>query len=71
MSDPFQSLCLCPQPPDLMTSAFGPFVVQGCATLAELGEQLGVQERDAVLIDLALAGGVDKLVHWSGLPRAV
>jgi diguanylate cyclase (GGDEF)-like protein len=71
MSDPFQILCFSARPPDLVTSAFGPFVVQGCTTLTELADQLNVQARDAVLVDLALAGGVDKLVHWPGLPRAV
>jgi diguanylate cyclase (GGDEF)-like protein len=71
MSDPFQILCLCAQPPDLMTSAFGPFVVQGCASLAELGEQLNQHQVDAVLVDLSRAGGADALVQWPGLPRAV
>jgi len=71
MSDPFHILCLTAQPPDLVTSAFGPFVVQACARLAELDDQLQLQARDAVLVDLALAGGTDKLAHWPGLPRAV
>lgn len=71
MSDPFHILCLAAQPPDLVTSAFGPFVVQACSSLPELDDQLQLQPRDAVLMDLALAGGADKLVHWPGLPRAV
>jgi diguanylate cyclase (GGDEF)-like protein len=71
MSDPFQILCLCAQPPDLVTSAFGPFVVQNCASLAELGEQLNHRQVDAVLVDLSRAGGADALVQWPGLPRAV
>jgi GGDEF domain-containing protein len=54
-----------------VTSAFGPFVMQACSGLPELDDQLQLQPRDAVLVDLALAGGADKLVHWSGLPRAV
>ncbi|MEK8031382.1 GGDEF domain-containing protein [Ideonella sp. DXS29W] len=71
MSDPFHILCLSAQTPDLMTSAFGPFVVQGCSQLDELATQLHIQPYDAVLVDLRLAGGADRLVHWSGLPRAV
>ncbi|MFZ5548027.1 MAG: diguanylate cyclase domain-containing protein [Pseudomonadota bacterium] len=71
MSDPFQILCLCAQPPDLVTSAFGPFVVHGCASLADVGEQLNLQACDAVLVDLARAGGADALAGWSALPRAV
>lgn len=71
MTEPFQILCHCVQSPDLMTSAFGPFVVQDCASFVELGEQLAVQARDAVLVDLTRAGGADALAHWPGLPRAV
>lgn len=71
MSDPFQILCLCSPPPDLMTSAFGPFVVQGSASLADLGEQLNLQAHDAVLVDLARAGGAEALSNWPALPRAV
>ncbi|HEX5684002.1 MAG TPA: diguanylate cyclase [Ideonella sp.] len=71
MSDPFHILCLCAQPPDLVTSAFGPFVVQACTRLDELDSQLHAQAYDAVLIDLRLTGTPDRLLHWAGLPRAV
>jgi diguanylate cyclase (GGDEF)-like protein len=71
MSDPFHILCLCAQPPDLVTSAFGPFVVQACTRLDELDSQLHAQAYDAVLIDLKLTGTPDRLLHWAGLPRAV
>jgi diguanylate cyclase (GGDEF)-like protein len=71
VSDPFQILCLSVQPPDLVTSAFGPFVVQSCASLAELADALNGQVRDATLIDLRQVGGFDRLLQWPGLPRAV
>lgn len=71
VSDPFQILCLCDPAPDLMTSAFGPFVVQPCSSLDELASQLHSHPRDAMLVDLRRVGGVEPLVRWSGLPRAV
>ena len=71
MSEPFHILCLAAQAPDLVTSAFGPFVVQDCARLDQVAGQMHVQAYDAVLFDLKLAGGADKLLQWAGLPRAV
>jgi diguanylate cyclase (GGDEF)-like protein len=67
----FHIVCLCAQPPDLVTSAFGPFVVQACRRLQEIDDQLHEQQRDAVLVDLTLAGGSERLAAWPGLPRAV
>ncbi len=71
MSEPFHILCLSAQAPDLVTSAFGPFVVQACTRLEELANQLHVQAYDAVLFDLKLTGGAERLLHWAGMPRAV
>ncbi len=71
MSDPLHVLCLSRLPPDLVTSAFGPFVVQACASLEQVDSQMNEQERDAALLDLTVAGGIDRLLHWAGLPRAV
>lgn len=71
MNNPLQVLCLCSQPPDLITSGYGPFVVQSCANLGLLAEQIHQQPRDALVIDLQLAGGIDKLTTWSALPRAL
>lgn len=71
MSAPYQIVCISPRVPDLMTSAFGPFVVQGCDSLDELDADLHRQERDAVVVDLAAVGGVERLLQWGGLPRAV
>lgn len=71
MSAPFQIACLGSRTPDLVTSAFGPFVVQACASLAELDASLHAQPRDAVLVDLSAVGGAERLLQWPGLARAV
>ncbi|HSI58305.1 MAG TPA: GGDEF domain-containing protein [Ideonella sp.] len=71
MSSPFQLLCLHPSPPDLLTSAFGPFVMRTCTSLDQLAAQQGALACDAMLIDLKAAGGIDKLLGWPGLPVAV
>lgn len=68
---PFQILCLAPKPPDLVTSAFGPFIVQPCNSLAEVDEHLNLHPFDALLVDLSGSASLDKLMHWPGLPRAV
>jgi diguanylate cyclase (GGDEF)-like protein len=71
MSQPFRVLCLGAQPPDLVTSAFGPFIVQACANLDELSRELAAQSADALLLGVREAGGADRLLAWPGLARAV
>lgn len=71
MKAPLQVLSLSTVVPDLITSGFGPFVVQACNSLDEVAEQLHGQPRDAVLIDLRRVGPIDKLAHWPALPRAL
>jgi diguanylate cyclase (GGDEF)-like protein len=71
MKQPFQVLCLTPAVPDLITSGFGPFVVQHSDHLDDLAGLLHAQPRDAVLIDLRRVGSIDKLAHWTALPRAL
>ena len=71
MSAPYQVLFLGAQAPDLDTSAFGPFVVHHGPTLDDAGRQLQGLECHALVIDLPLAGGLDKLGAWPGLARAV
>jgi diguanylate cyclase (GGDEF)-like protein len=68
---PFQVLCLAPKAPDLVTSAFGPFVIQTCASLPEVDSNLNLHPFDALLVDLSGPVNLDKLTHWAGLPRAV
>lgn len=70
MTPPYHVLCLGPQLPDLMTSPFGPFVVQQCDTLAALGDALQHQRADAVLVDLSRAGGLERLLSWPTLASA-
>jgi diguanylate cyclase len=68
MRQPFEVLCLSARPPELWGSAFGPFVVQPVATLAEAAEALRVQPQDAVLIEVA---DPVQLLSWPALPQAV
>jgi diguanylate cyclase len=68
MSEPFHILCLSPHPPELWGSAYGPFVVQRCATLAEAAEQLRVQAHHAVVIELRDPA---PLLVWPALAQAV
>lgn len=68
MSEPFQILCVSPQAPDLWGSAYGPFVVQRCATLAEAAEQLRMQPQDAVVIEMR---DPSSLLVWPALSQAV
>jgi diguanylate cyclase (GGDEF)-like protein len=71
MPDPLQLLCVSTQPPDLATSAFGPFVVQRCADLAEAGAQLRMQRFDALVVQFEGTDDEAALRHWSGLSSAV
>ena len=50
MSDPFQVICVSASPPELWGSAYGPFVVQRCATLGEAADQLRAQPHDALIV---------------------
>lgn len=68
---PFQILVLSRQVPDLVTSGFGPFVTHGCERLAQANGELNGQRFDAFVVDLRQVGGVDALLAWPGLPRAV
>lgn len=71
MPDPLQLLCVAAQPPDLATSAYGPFVVQPCVDLAQAGAQLRMQRFDALVVQLDGAGAEAALHHWGGLSSAV
>ena len=68
MSEPYQILYVAAEAPDLWGSAFGPFVVEHCATLAEAAAQLAAQRHDAVVI---AANTPAPLLAWPGLPMAV
>jgi len=52
--------------PDLSTSAFGPFVVQPCADLAETAEVLRAGRCDALLF--RAADDLQALLQWPALP---
>ncbi len=68
MNAPIQLVYLGPHPPDLGTSAWGPFVLHPVATLAELGAALDTQACDAIVL---ASGSPAALAGWSGLTRAV
>ena len=38
--NPYQVICLSAVAPDLFTSSYGPFVVNACATLADIADAL-------------------------------
>jgi len=70
MSVPIQVLCQGGSPPDLATSAFGPFIVHGCASLDEAAAQLDAGRYDALLLQAATAAELRGLEGWSALSRA-
>lgn len=71
MVNPLHVLCLAPQAPDLVTSGFGPFVVQACTSLDDAGAQMRAQCCDALWLDMAAVGGAERLAQWPGLPTAL
>ena len=71
MNDPIQLLHLGPAPPDLSTSAYGPFVVHPLASHDELAAALNQQAYDAIVVRRADASGLLALSAWPGLARAV
>lgn len=71
MVNPMHVLCLAPRAPDLVTSGFGPFVMQDCASLDDVVTQMRLQPCDALWLDLAAVGGVERLAQWASLPTAL
>jgi diguanylate cyclase (GGDEF)-like protein len=71
MSTPIQLLCQGVSPPDLATSALGPFIVQRCASLDEVAAQMQQGRFDALLVQAATPSELHALVHWGSLPHAV
>jgi diguanylate cyclase (GGDEF)-like protein len=70
MSPVFQVVCLSPVLPDLSTSAYGPFVLHGCASLDEVSDRLLEQNYDAVLLTADAHLPAERLLHWPSLGRA-
>lgn len=69
-STPLQILALSGRPLDLVTSAFGPFVVQPVRSLQELDDQLNHHSFDATVIELGKSPSSEALLAWTGLARA-
>jgi diguanylate cyclase (GGDEF)-like protein len=71
MSAPLQLLSTLMPAPDLATSAYGPFVVQDCAGLAQVELQLQRSEFDALLYRARDSADLNTLLHWSSLSHAL
>jgi len=71
MSAPIQVLFQGASPPDLATSSLGPFIVQGCTSLADAAEHIKLSHFDALLLQATGAADVHALVHWNALSHAV
>ncbi len=71
MSSVFQVVCLSPAVPDLSTSAYGPFVLHGCASLDEVSDRLREQAYDAVLLTADAQLPAERLLHWPAWTHAV
>jgi diguanylate cyclase (GGDEF)-like protein len=70
MSPPIQLLHQGASPPDLATSALGPFIVQSCASLDEVTPHLQASRFDAVLLQARSGAELHALLHWHGLSQA-
>lgn len=70
MNTPLQVLSVGGHAPDLLTSGFGPFVIDECQTLEQAAERIRTQAVDAVLIDVPRCGGIDQVLQWTALPSA-
>ena len=70
MSEPIQILSCGPPGPDLATSAWGPFTVHACETLAQAATALRQHAFDAVLIHGSTLRSIDELLGWPSLAQA-
>lgn len=70
MNDPIHLLFVGTTPPDLSTSAYGPFVVTPLATIEDLAKELDVHGCDAIVLQLD-SQQATSLGSWPGLSRAV
>jgi diguanylate cyclase (GGDEF)-like protein len=70
MNAPIQLLFQGATPPDLATSAHGPFVVQRCEGLDEAAQQLQAGRFDALLLHADSSAQLHALLQWSALSHA-
>jgi len=71
VNSPIQLLYLGTASPDLATSAFGPWIVQACATLDDAAAHLRAGRFDAVLLEVADPDALQALLQWAALSHAV
>ena len=71
MSEPLKILCVGDAPPDLGLSAWGPFSLHPCATLAAAAEALRESPHDAVLLRSQDPQALEALLLWPALSHVV
>ena len=71
MGNPYQVICLSARTPDLVTSSYGPFVVNPCTSFEGIADALHNSPCDALLFDLRTASEYERLLVWPGLAHAV
>jgi len=71
MGNPYQVVCLSARTPDLVTSAYGPFVLNPCASFEGIAEALHTSPCDALLLELKSPADHERLLAWPGLAHAV
>jgi diguanylate cyclase (GGDEF)-like protein len=71
MGNPYQVICLSARTPDLVTSSYGPFVLNPCASFDGIAEALHNGPCDALLFELKTTADYDRLLAWPGLAHAV
>ncbi len=71
MASVLQVVCLSAAPPDLSTSAYGPFVLHACASLDQLSDRLREQPYDAVLVSADPRWPAERLLQWPAWSHAV
>jgi diguanylate cyclase (GGDEF)-like protein len=71
MTAPIQLLCQGASPPDLTTSALGPFIVQCCAQLTDVPPQLAGGRFDALLLRVDNSEPLRALLNRGELSHAV
>ena len=57
--------------PDLVTSSYGPFVVNPCTSFDDIADALHNSPCDALLFELKTSSEYDRLLTWPGLAHAM
>jgi diguanylate cyclase (GGDEF)-like protein len=71
LHEPLKILVVGTEPPDLGLSAWGPFTVESCGSLADAAQQLRQGPQDAVLVHATRADALAELLAWPALSHVV